>query len=225
MKIVLNGFLLVSALALPCLGQVTARPVLSATPPPQAAPAARTGAAPGGAGATGTLEAPKNNSMALSPEYRIGPYDLLQVTVWKEQQLSGSFPVRPDGKISLVLLGDVAAAGTTPMELSATLTDMLKKYIQDPLVTVTVTAVNSQKIYVVGQVGHIGAVDLSPGMTPLEAIAAAGGLNPFSSGKHAYILRGEPGKQAKIFFDYKKALKGEPNQAILLQTGDTVVIP
>ena len=225
MKIGLNWCVLVSALALPCLGQVMARPVLSATPPAQAAPASKPVSSPGSADAANTLTPPKNNSMALSPEYRIGPYDLLQVTVWKEQQLSGSFPVRPDGKISLVLLGDVSAAGTTPMELSATLTDMLKKFIQDPLVTVTVVAVNSQKIYIVGEVGHIGAIDLTPNMTPLEAIAAAGGLNSFSSGKHAYILRGTPGKQTKIFFDYKKALKGLPSQAIVLQTGDTVVIP
>ena len=225
MKIRVNGFLLAYALAVPCIAQVTAHPVMSATPPPQATPPAAASAPAGGAGATGAAQPPKNNSMALSPEYRIGPYDSLQVIVWKEQQLSGSFPVRPDGKISLVLLGDVTAAGTTPMELSANLTEMLKKYIQDPLVTVTVTAVNSQKVYVVGEVQHIGAIDLTPEMTPLEAIAAAGGLSTYSSGKHAYILRGAPGKQTKIPFDYKKALKGQPGQAITLQTGDTVVIP
>ena len=72
---------------------------------------------------------------------------------------------------------------------------------------------------------RIGAIDLTPNMTPLEAIAAAGGLNSFSSGKHAYILRGQPGKQTKIPFDYKKALKGQPSEAIVLMTGDTVVIP
>ena len=164
-------------------------------------------------------------SPALSPEYKIGPYDVLQVTVWKEQQLSGTFPVRPDGMISLVLLGDVPAAGTTPQQLSQTLTEGLKKYIQDPLVTVVVTAVNSQKVYVMGEVGHVGPVDLSPGMTPLEAIAAAGGLNTYANAKHAYILRGEPGKEKKIPFDYKKALRGQPNQGIVLQTGDKVVVP
>jgi polysaccharide export outer membrane protein len=225
MKTRLNGILLMSTLALPCLAQVTARPVLSSAPPRQAATQIKPAVPTGGAGATTSLEPPASNSMALSPEYRIGPYDTLQVTVWKETQLSGVFPVRPDGKISLVLLGDVMAAGVTPMELSATLTDMLKKYIQEPLVTVTVTAVNSQKVYVVGEVQRIGAIDLTPNMTPLEAIASAGGLNSFSSGKHAYILRGAPGKQTKIPFDYKKALKGQPSQAIVLMTGDTVVIP
>ncbi len=195
--------------------QVGSRPVLTATPPPvptqSAVPAA-------GGGKNGA-------SMALSPEYRIGAYDMLQVTVWKELQLSGTFPVRPDGKISLVLLGDVTAAGLTPMELGTNITESLKKYIQEPLVTVTVTAVNSQKVYVVGQIGHVGAIDLSPGMTPLEAIAAAGGLSTYSNGKNAYILRGVPGAQKRLPFDYRKALKGKPDQAIVLETGDTIVIP
>ena len=91
--------------------------------------------------------------------------------------------------------------------------------------TVTVTAVNSQKVYVVGQVGKVGPIDLSPGMTPLEAIASAGGLAPFTSGKNIYILRGEAGKQKKIPFDYKKALKGKEDHAVVLETGDTIVIP
>ncbi len=196
------------------ISQMGSRPVLTAAP--QNAPATAAPAATGG----------KNGaSMALSPEYRIGAYDTLQVTVWKELQLSGTFPVRPDGMISLVLLGDIPAAGITPMQLGKNITEALKKYIQEPLVTVTVTAVNSQKVYVVGQVAHVGAIDLSPGMTPLEAIAAAGGLSTYANGKNCYILRGPSGQQKRLPFDYKKALKGQPGQAIVLQTGDTVVIP
>lgn len=194
--------------------QVGSRPILTAAPQSVPAPASP-------APASGKNGA----SMALSPEYRIGAYDMLQVTVWKELQLSGIFPVRPDGMISLVLLGDIPAAGITPMELGKNISEALKKYIQEPLVTVTVTAVNSQKVYVVGQVGHVGAIDLSPGMTPLEAIAAAGGLTLYANGKNAYILRGAAGQQKKLPFDYKKALKGQPGQTIVLQTGDTLVIP
>lgn len=195
--------------------QAGSRPVLTAAPPaatPQTASPTASGSR-------------SDASLALSPEYRIGPYDMLQVTVWKELQLSGVFPVRPDGMISLVLLGDVPAAGLTPMHLGTNITDALKKYIQEPLVTVTVTAVNSQKVYVMGQVGHVGAIDLSPGMTPLEAIAAAGGLSTYSNGKNAYILRGVAGAKKKLPFDYRKALKGKPDQAIVLQAGDTIVIP
>ncbi len=198
--------------------QVVSRPVVTPAPHSSQTSPAASGGSVGTPVRTG-------GSAALSPEYRIGPYDVLQVTVWKEQQLSGTFPVRPDGMISLVLLGDVPAAGRTPVQLSEFVTEGLRKYIQDPLVTVVVTAVNSQKVYVLGEVAHVGPVDLSPGMTPLEAIASAGGLNTYANAKHAYILRGDPGRQRKIPFDYKKALKGQPGQSIVLQTGDTVVIP
>jgi polysaccharide export outer membrane protein len=157
--------------------------------------------------------------------YIIGPEDVLQVTVWKEPTLSGTFPVRPDGMISMVLLGDVRAAGLTPMQLSTNLSLQLKKYVQDPLVTVLVQAVNSQRIFMVGEVGHVGPIPITPGMTPLQAIAAAGGLTPYAKSKHIYILRGSQGKQQKIFWNYKTALHGESQQNIVLQPGDTVVVP
>jgi polysaccharide biosynthesis/export protein len=157
--------------------------------------------------------------------YIIGPEDALQVTVWKEPTLSGTFPVRPDGMISLVLVGDLPAAGRTPMQLSDEITTRLKKYVQDPSVTVLVMAVNSQRIYMMGEVGHVGPVTLAAGMTPLQAIAAAGGLSPFANSKKIYILRGEAGKQQKIPFNYKLALKGDSTQDIKLQPGDTIVVP
>ncbi|MHB8302092.1 MAG: polysaccharide biosynthesis/export family protein [Acidobacteriaceae bacterium] len=163
---------------------------------------------------------------AVNPAtYVIGAEDLLQVTVWKEPTLSGPVPVRPDGKISLVLIGDMPAAGLTPMQLSAQIKDRLKKYIQDPNVYVVVTAVNSQRIFLVGEVGHVGPVTLTAGMTPLQAIATAGGLTPFASAKHIYILRGAAGKQKKIPFNYKQALKGDGRQDIPLLVGDTIVVP
>jgi polysaccharide export outer membrane protein len=165
-------------------------------------------------------------SAAINPEtYVIGADDNLQVTVWKEPSFSGTFPVRPDGMISLVMLGDIRAAGRTPTQLSNDITERLKKYIQDPVVSVVVLAVNSQKIFVIGEVGHVGAIMLTPGMTTLQAIAAAGGLSMFANEKHIYILRGVPGKQQKIPFNYKKALKGDNNQNISLQPGDTIVVP
>jgi polysaccharide export outer membrane protein len=164
-------------------------------------------------------------SPASSPGYRIGPDDSLQVTVWKEPTLSGSFLVRPDGMISVVLLGDVHAAGLTPMELSTELTKRLQKFIQDPLVSVTVAAANSQKIYILGEVQHVGPVQMSTFMSPLQAIAAAGGLTPYANEKKIYILRGASGKQQKIPFNYKNALKGNPNSSVMLMAGDTIVVP
>lgn len=156
--------------------------------------------------------------------YIIGAEDSLQVTVWKEPTLSGTVPVRPDGRISLVLVGDLPAAGRTPMQLADDITARLKKYIQDPNVSVVVMSVNSQKIFLVGEVGHVGPVMMTAGMTALQAVAAGGGLTPYANAKKIYILRNEAGKQEKIPFNYKQALKGD-TQGPELKSGDTIVVP
>jgi len=175
-----------------------------------------------------TSTAPANTPKYAGPmdasRYIIGPEDSLQVTVWKEPSLSGNFPVRPDGMISLVLVGDLPAAGLTPMALSNDITQRLKKYIQDPVVTVSVLGVNSQRIFMVGEVNKVGPVMLTPGMTPLQAIVSAGGLSQFANSKRIYILRTVAGKQQKYPFNYKAALKGE-NPGITLLPGDTIVVP
>jgi polysaccharide biosynthesis/export protein len=156
--------------------------------------------------------------------YIIGPQDSLQVTVWKEPTLSGTIPVRPDGMISLVLVGDIPAAGQTPTALSADIAQRLKKFIQDPVVTVVVLGVNSQRVFLVGEVGKVGPIMMTPGMTPLQAIVSAGGLTQYASSKHIYILRSVSGKQQKIPFNYKQALKGD-NSGVSLLPGDTIVVP
>jgi polysaccharide export outer membrane protein len=124
-----------------------------------------------------------------------------------------------------VLLGDVKAAGLTPTQLATDLTTKYKKFIQDPLVTVLVQQVNSQRIFMVGEVNHVGPIALTPGMTPLQAIASAGGLSPYAHKKRIYILRGPQGKQEKIPFDYKAALRGDNPNSVTLQPNDTVVVP
>ena len=193
--------------------------VAQAPPPPAAAPpAAQTAPSP-------VQPATSALGGADAATYVIGPEDGLQVTVWKEPTLSGVFPVRPDGMISLTLLGDVRAAGLTPMQLGDSITQLLKKYIQDPSVSVVVTAVNSRRVYLVGEVSKVGPVPMSAGMTPLQAIASAGGLMLFANAKHIYILRNEQGKQQKIPFDYKQALKGDSKQLLPLRPGDTIVVP
>lgn len=214
-------FVLSGLLALPVSG-------LCQAPPPAAqtgTTAPTTPTTPSAAGPGGTQSATLTSSPVDAATYVIGAEDGLQVTVWKDPTLSGTFPVRPDGMISLTLLGDVQAAGLTPMQLTATLTEKLKKYIQDPIVSVVVVAVNSKRVFVVGEVGHVGPMAMTPGMTPLQAIATAGGLTPFAHAGKIYILRGEPGKQKQIPFDYKKALKGDAKQLISLQPGDTIVVP
>ena len=164
-------------------------------------------------------------SSVAGPDYVIGSEDTLHVSVWKEPDLTATLPVRPDGKISLPLLNDVQASGLTPMQLAAVLTTRLKKYVAEPQVTVVVTQMNSQKVFLLGEVLHTGAVPLLPNMTVLQVLSTAG-FSQFANTKGIYILRTENGKQAKLPFNYKAVVKGEHmEQNILLKPGDTVVVP
>lgn len=162
---------------------------------------------------------------ASASSYVIGPDDTLYVNVWKEPDLTQTLPVRADGMISLPLLNDVQAAGLTPMQLAADITEKLKKYVSDPHVTVTVTQMNSQRVYVTGEVSHSGAMNLTPGMTVLQALSSAG-FSQFANTKGIYVLRNENGTQKKYPVNYKKLIKGEDSASnILLKPGDTIVVP
>lgn len=163
--------------------------------------------------------------VAASADYVIGADDTLHISVWKEPDLTATLPVRPDGKISLPLLNDVPAAGLTPLQLGASITEKLKKYIADPHVTVVVTAMNSRRIFVTGEVAHTGAMPLLPNMTMLQVLSSAG-FTQFANVKNIYLLRTENGKQVKLPFNYKEVVKGNhPEQNIMLKPGDTVVVP
>ncbi|MFZ1140728.1 MAG: polysaccharide biosynthesis/export family protein [Candidatus Sulfotelmatobacter sp.] len=158
-------------------------------------------------------------------DYVIGADDVLRISVWKEPDLSEVLPVRPDGKISMPLLNDIPAAGLTPLQLKDSITEKLKKFIADPRVTVVVTAMNSQRIFVSGEVLHTGPTPLLPHMTMLQALSQAG-FTQFANLKGIYLLRTENGKQEKIPFNYKEVIKGNhPEQNIMLKPGDTVVVP
>ena len=159
-------------------------------------------------------------------EYRIGEQDLLTVTVWREPELSGTVMVRPDGDITLPLINDVHASGLTPDELKAVLTDKLKGFLNLPQVTVAVREINSRKVFVIGQVGHEGSYRINSTSTVLQVIAEAGGLREFANKKGIYVLRKENGLQSRLKFNYDKVIKGkDPKENILLQPGDTVVVP
>jgi polysaccharide biosynthesis/export protein len=161
-----------------------------------------------------------------NPNYRIGPQDVLDVNVWKEPEVSRQVPVRPDGKISLPLLNDVQAAGLTPAELSAQITTGFEQFMTDPQVTVIVAEINSQRIYMLGEVARAGAYVLLPGMTVLQALSNAGGFTPFSNLKNIHVLRQENGKQIKLSFNYKEVISGKrTEQNIELKPGDTIVVP
>jgi polysaccharide export outer membrane protein len=166
-----------------------------------------------------------SSAPGAGPQYVIGPDDVLHIAVWKEPDLSATLPVRPDGMISLPLLNDVQASGMTPMQLAGSLTEKLKKYIADPRVTVVVTQINSKRIYLVGEVGHTGAIPMLPNMTVLQALSSAG-LTQFANPKKIYVLRNENGKQEKLPVNYNRLLKGQDmSRNYVLKPGDTIVVP
>jgi len=159
-------------------------------------------------------------------EYRIGAQDVVQIDVWKEPEITRTIPVRPDGKISLPLVNDIQAAGLTAMQLAAVIREGLTKYLTNPQVTVTVTAINSRRVYLTGEVARTGALPLLPNMTVLQALSSAGGFTPFARMKDIYILRIENGRQKKYPFHYKDVVKGKrPEENILLQPNDVIVVP
>jgi polysaccharide export outer membrane protein len=214
LRCVLISICLSPALASGFAQQPGGKPVLSAQPTETPAP-------PDPA----TVKPAVSGTVTVDPTYVIGADDSLKIEVWDNPLLSGVLPVRPDGMITLPDIGDIPAAGRTPMQLSAEITILVKKLVIDPVVTVTVLGVNSKRIFMVGEVGHVGPLLITPGMTILQAFATAGGLSPYANKKHIYILRGPAGKQQKIPFDYTKALKKGDMQGISLVPGDTIVVP
>lgn len=171
-------------------------------------------------------EKPAAQDTPTDPAYVIGAEDVLNISVWKDPELTQNVPVRPDGKISMPLLNDIQAAGLTPNELKAQITQGLKKYITDPVVTVIVTQINSQRVYITGEVTHPGSLQLLPGMTILQALSSAGGFTNFANTKKIYMFRMVSGKQVNFPFDYKDVIHGKKSdENVMLQAGDTIVVP
>lgn len=168
--------------------------------------------------------APAAQATLGEAEYKIGAQDVLQIDVWKEPEITRTIPVRPDGKISLPLLNDVQAAGLTSLELAANIREALKKFLNNPQVTVSVSAINSRRVYINGEVGRPGATPLTPNMTALQALSSAGGFTQFAKIKNIYILRQEGDKQVRIPFNYKEVLAGKQSD-IPLKAGDVIVVP
>jgi polysaccharide export outer membrane protein len=166
------------------------------------------------------------NPPKVGKDYVIGADDVLDVSVWKEQELTRTLQVRPDGKISMPLLGDVQASGLTPTQLAQTVSERLKKYLTAPQVTVILTQINSQRVYVTGEVTRPGAYPVLPGMTILQAITSAGGLTQFANGKKIFLMRDENHIQTKHPFSYKEVLDGRKAEENLpVKAGDTIVVP
>jgi polysaccharide export outer membrane protein len=173
-----------------------------------------------------TQSSTEKKSATDDPNYVIGAQDVLDINVWKEPELTRTVPVRPDGKISLPLLNDVQAAGMTPTQLAEQITTSLKKFVTGPQVTVIVSQINSQRVYILGEVTRAGAYPLLPGMTVLQALSSSGGFTQFANVKKIYVMRQQEGKTQKYPFNYKEVINGKgSDQNIVLRAGDTIVVP
>ena len=157
--------------------------------------------------------------------YAIGIGDVLEISVWKNPDLSVTAPVRPDGRISVPLLGDLQASGLTPLALRQSLTDGFREYVTAPGVSVVVKQINSQKVFVTGEVAHPGAFDLQPRAKLMQVIALAGGLTPYAKGR-VVVLRDRDGRERRFQIDLSSIVSGRrPQDNLLLQPGDTLVVP
>jgi polysaccharide biosynthesis/export protein len=173
-----------------------------------------------------TAAAVRADSARDDPAYRIGPEDLLQVSVWNNEAMSRTGPVRPDGKISLPLLNDVQAAGLTPMELREDLARRLVDFMPHPEVSVIVTDVRSFKVAVIGQVPKPDRYDLKSSATVMDVLAMAGGLTEFAARTRIVVIRSDGGQSTRIPFDYEKVRVGDRRQAnFRLRPGDIVLVP
>lgn len=162
----------------------------------------------------------------LPADYVIGPADVLGVVFWREPEMSGDVTVRPDGRISLPVIGEIQASGLRPEVLQAQIKRAADKYITDANVVVVVRTINSRKVFVTGLVTTPGDHSLVGPLTVLQAIALAGGLTEYADAKNITILRNEAGRSRAFRFNYKDVAKGKNlEQNILLQPGDTVVVP
>jgi len=172
--------------------------------------------------AAGSSESGANRSTA--PEsYRIGPEDVLLISVWKNDALSRSVPVRPDGKISLPLLNDVQAAGLTALELRDVLTRKLAEYLPSPEVAVIVSDIRSFKVSVIGEVIKPGRYELKSWATVLDVLALAGGFTQFASRSRIVILQSDGKTMKRIPFNYNKIAGEQEN--FYLRNGDIVLVP
>ncbi len=174
----------------------------------------------------GLLFAPLTVAQNDLPGYLIGPEDVLEISVWREESLQREVLVRPDGRISFPLIGDLQVAGNTPEKVQSMISAKLKKFIPDPAVTVVVTKIGGYKIYIIGQVKQSGQYVVGRYLDVVQALALAGGLTPYAAENKIKIFRRENGRQKIIPFRYEDIKKGKGlEQNIILKSDDLIVVP
>jgi polysaccharide biosynthesis/export protein len=160
------------------------------------------------------------------PDYTVNAGDTLDVAVWKEPDLTKTVIVRPDGKFSFPLAGEIVAVGRSVAQIQTDIGNRLKTYIPDPAVSVAVKSLDGCKIYVIGQVNKAGAFVMNPRINVLQALSVAGGMTPFASSNDIIVLRGSGAAGHVLQFHYAEVVKGRNlNQNVLLEAGDVVLVP
>ena len=173
-----------------------------------------------------TYSAERAARLPAAHEFYLGPDDLLEISVWKDETLTRQVVVRPDGNISFPLIGDVRVQGRTVEEVRKEIEEKIRGYVPDAPVAVMVIQVNSPKIYVVGKVAKPGVYLMTVPLRVMQALAMAGGITPFSDSDNILILREEDGRQKMMQFDYSKVAAGKNlEQNVYLNASDTVVVP
>jgi polysaccharide export outer membrane protein len=176
--------------------------------------------------AAGNRAAASIPAAALPADYVIGEEDVLGVLFWREQDMSGDVAVRPDGRITLPLIGEVVASGKTPEALRTEIQDAAGKYLSDPNVTLLIRQMNSRKVYITGAVTNPGSFPLNGPRTVMQLISLAGGLTEFADAENITVIRPDKtGASKALKFNYKDVAKGRRlEQNVVLQPGDTVVV-
>ena len=162
----------------------------------------------------------------MSPKFYLGPEDVLEISIWKDEALTKQVVVRPDGKISFPLIGDIQVRGRTVEELRQALEDKIRVFVPDAPVTVMVVKVGSHKVYVVGKIAKPGLYIVGETLRVMQVLAMSGGMTPFADKDNILIIREHDGRQETFNFDYSKVADGKNlEQNICLKPGDTIVVP
>lgn len=170
-------------------------------------------------------QAGADESRQANDEYLIDKGDILEINVWKEEELTRTLKVRVDGKISLPLVDDIQAAGRTPLELKETIREALADYIEVPQVTVIVQEQSGQ-YFLIGEVANTGAFPLQKDLTVIQALAKAGGFTEWADKDSILLLRREQGEEKRIEVDYDAIVAGKASHSnVLIQAGDTIIVP
>ena len=177
-------------------------------------------------GASALLTTPIAGAQSTSGDYRLHAGDQIEVSVWNEEQLQKAITIRPDGKFSFPLTGDVTAEGRTVTDVRGDIEKRLAAYISEPVVTVSVVEVNGNRVYVIGQVNKPGMITMNPQLNVLQALSIAGGMTPFAKLDDIVVIRGPGASQRTIRFNYGQISAGRDlSQNIALESGDVVLVP